>query len=172
MNNSEITIDVSVTRTPRRFAQWVTTMYKELYKTEIEIQELTDLSSFRDKKFVEQLDRLICQQIPPTKDIQRIWNQARKQTLFVKSRKRELSDGRKLAAMILREKKFTLTGIGLIMGKDHSTIIHNIASAESLLETDSIFRRMYHNVKFALDYEKTVRTSSEKEIDSQSTIRA
>lgn len=172
MIHKELTIPVSSVRTPQRFTQWFTTMYEQLFKTNIEVRDLGDLSNYRNQKFIELVDRLICEQIPPTPEIKKHWEKAGKKTLFVKSRKRELVDGRKLAAMIFREKKFTLTSIGLLMGKDHSTIIHNLESASNLMEYDSTFRRMYHNVKFALNYEKTLRISGEQEADTESAVRA
>ncbi|MFM1810051.1 MAG: hypothetical protein RLZZ382_1276 [Bacteroidota bacterium] len=156
MNTPELTIPASSIRTPQRFAQWFTTMYEELFKTNIEIHEIADLSHFKSTRFIEQIDKLICEQLPQSGKVQEIWENAGKKTLFVKSRKRELVDGRKLACVILREKKYTLSTIGLIMDQDHSTIIHSLQSAENLMETDFDFRRMYHNVKFALDYEKII----------------
>jgi len=172
MNTQEITIPASSIRTPQRFTQWFTTMYEELFKTNIEIREAVDPSFFRSTRFIEQLDQLICDQLPLTDKLRDIWKAAGKRTLFVKSRKRELVDGRKLASMILREKKFTLNTIGLIMDQDHSTIIHSLTSAENLMETDSDFRRMYHNVKFALDYEKFIHATAVQTDDAQPAVLA
>lgn len=172
MIHKELTIPVSSVRTPQRFTQWFTTMYEQLFKTNIEVRDLGDLSIYQSKRFIELVDRLICDQLPATTEIKKVWLKAGKKTLFVNSRKRELVDGRKLAAMIFRERKFTLTSIGLLMGKDHSTIIHNLESASNLMEYDPSFRRMYHNVKFALDYEKTIRVSDQQETHSQPALRA
>ena len=172
MIHKELTIPVSSVRTPQRFTQWFTTMYEELFKTNIEVRDLGDLNSYRTQKFIETVDRLICDQIPATPEIKKAWEKAGKKTLFVNSRKRELVDGRRLASMIFRERKFTLTSIGLIMGKDHSTIIHSLESASNLMEYDAAFRRMYNTVKFALDYEKTIRISAEKEANTEPALRA
>jgi hypothetical protein len=165
MNTNEITIPVTSVRTPQRFSQWFTTVYEQLFKSSVEIKDIGDITKYRNGKMVEQIDRLICEQIPATKEIKEIWLKAGKKSIFVNSRKRELSDGRKLAAVLLREKKYTLVSIGMIMGKDHSTIIHSLESAENLMDTDASFRRMYNNVKFALNYEEVIRPSDQATVN-------
>jgi hypothetical protein len=145
-------------------------MYKEMFKTDIQVRELQDLYTYRNAKFIDLIDRVICNHIHPTPEIQAVWKKHGKKTLFVKSRKRELVDGRVMACMLLREKKFKLTAIGSIMSRDHSTIIHNLQSGENLLDTSASFRRMYHNVKFEIDYENIIRPTSKEAIDSESVV--
>lgn len=60
--------------------------------------------------------------------------------LLSKNRYRELVDGRKIAAFLLRKAGYTLKYTGIILGgRDHTTIIHLVGQYEDHLFFDSEF---------------------------------
>jgi hypothetical protein len=65
-------------------------------------------------------------------------------TISTKSRKRELVELRMIFCAIARMMKFTHSSIGLHLGnRNHTTIIHNIATFANLIETHEAFRQKY-----------------------------
>ncbi len=73
--------------------------------------------------------------------------------ILEKTRKREYSDGRKIASMLLRD--YTLSSmeiIGIKLGNyNHSTIVHNIKKASYLLEYDKIFKSKFKLCKVEVE---------------------
>jgi chromosomal replication initiator protein len=70
-----------------------------------------------------------------------------------KSRKRKLSEARKLYCYFMRTKlKWELKEIGeTIGGRDHTTVIHNINVYKDLYETDDDFRYKADNISEELE---------------------
>lgn len=70
-----------------------------------------------------------------------------------KSRKRKLSEARKLYCYFMRTKlKWELKEIGeTIGGRDHTTVIHNINVYKDLYETDDEFKFMADNISEELE---------------------
>ena len=70
-----------------------------------------------------------------------------------KSRKRKLSEARKLYCYFMRTKlKWELREIGeTIGGRDHTTVIHNINVYKDLYETDDDFRCKADNISEELE---------------------
>lgn len=68
----------------------------------------------------------------------------KKLTLFSKSRKRELVELRMMFCYIARSMKYKLTAVGQFMGgRDHTTVMHNIATFQNLMETNELFRFLF-----------------------------
>jgi hypothetical protein len=60
--------------------------------------------------------------------------------LFSRKQKTEPVDARKqLASFLYVYLNYSYSHIGLLLGRDHSTIIHNVSSHESLLDTDKVY---------------------------------
>ena len=72
--------------------------------------------------------------------------------LLSKARQRELVDARKAFfyfALQIRDRQKrqdSLVSIGKMLGKDHSTVIHSVKQANSLIETDDEFRNKVSRV--------------------------
>lgn len=84
--------------------------------------------------------------------------------LRLKSRKLEYVEARCVFCYIAREDmRFTLSGIGKFLNKDHTSIIHMNKRASDLLETEDRFYNLYKETKDNLNntYDKTVAEYSE-----------
>lgn len=67
------------------------------------------------------------------------------------SRKPELVAGRHIAAGLLKEHtKLNLTEIGLLIGRDHSTVVYSIKMYEQRMEVDKKFRGVVEKIKAKL----------------------
>lgn len=64
------------------------------------------------------------------------------------SRKRTFVEIRYLTMLVVKKKypKYTFDKIGLYFGKDHSTVIHGINTANDLIKTDKNFRDIAENI--------------------------
>jgi hypothetical protein len=173
MNNQEtLSIPYSVFKTSSRFKQWFATTYRELFNKDIHMRECDNFNTWETNEITELLDRLICEELPMTHRLIQIWKKENKgkPSLIIKSRNRELADGRKLMSLFLRNLGYSYTAIGAIMDKDHSTIIHSVNTANDLLKTDANFRRIYYNVKHALEYENSFRPFNIQGDNTKSTL--
>jgi hypothetical protein len=63
-----------------------------------------------------------------------------------KNRCRSYVDARAIFSHISKQHDFTLKSIGKYIRRDHTTIIHHIRKAESLLQTDPYFAKKYNRV--------------------------
>jgi hypothetical protein len=63
--------------------------------------------------------------------------------VFVDCRERAFVDARVVFASLLHEQGLGPTRIGLILGRNHSTVLHYFRKAEALLQTDPVFRQRY-----------------------------
>ena len=67
--------------------------------------------------------------------------------LLERTRKMIIVDARRLAAKILRDRNYTFSAIGRMLGNlNHASIIHYCRSAENLIQTDQVFRTSYENI--------------------------
>lgn len=69
--------------------------------------------------------------------------------IISKSRKREVSDARKIFYHVACHKigrALTLTELGVFLNRDHSTVLHNRTQAETLLQIDKKFNEQYNRV--------------------------
>ena len=79
-------------------------------------------------------------------------------TLVTKSRKRELVELRMMFCYLARSMKYKLEAIGNYLGgKDHTTVMHNVASFINLMETNENFRSKFLHI---LNYIKENHESS------------
>lgn len=85
-----------------------------------------------------------------------------------KNRFVELVDARKIYSILMYERNHPLVGIGRILNKHHSSVIHYIKSAEDLLTTDPEFRDKYIRVKdeFSLQKPDDFQSAVVKETDT------
>lgn len=68
-------------------------------------------------------------------------------TLVSKSRKRELVELRMMFCYLTRSMKYKLETIGdYLGGKDHTTVMHNVASFINLIETNDNFRSKFLHI--------------------------
>ena len=61
--------------------------------------------------------------------------------VFTTCRERKYVDARITFSKLLNEQGYGCSQIGLILGRDHSTIIHYLNRGEALFETDKSFRK-------------------------------
>lgn len=67
--------------------------------------------------------------------------------LFSKSRKREVVELRMIFCFIARQMKYTCTTVGRFIGnRDHTTVLHNVATFRNLIETNEVFREKYTQI--------------------------
>lgn len=63
--------------------------------------------------------------------------------VFTKCRERKFVDARITFAKLLQEQGYGCSQIGLLLGRDHSTIIHYFRKGEELIEVNPSFRKRY-----------------------------
>lgn len=63
-----------------------------------------------------------------------------------KSQKQDLADIRHLTCLILRENNYTLTRIGRIVQRDHSTVMYSIEKARDLISLEPKYRILYKDI--------------------------
>jgi len=68
------------------------------------------------------------------------------EALKSKNRCRDYVDARTIFSHISKQHDFTLKSIGRYIRRDHTTIIHHVRKAESLLQTDPFFANKYNRV--------------------------
>lgn len=74
-----------------------------------------------------------------------------KKALIGRGRPRELVEARHIAFYLMRKLTgLTLTQIGEIFNRDHSTVIYGIETCEDLMEVDIPFQRKVYRVKSLL----------------------
>lgn len=67
--------------------------------------------------------------------------------LFSKSRKREVVELRMIFCFIARQMKYTCTSVGQYIGnRDHTTVLHSVATFRNLIETNEVFREKYTRI--------------------------
>ena len=62
-------------------------------------------------------------------------------------RKRESVEARMVFSCILKDMGYSLSSIGRVLGKHHTTVIHYIRSLDDLVETNSFFLKKYLKCK-------------------------
>lgn len=83
-------------------------------------------------------------------------------------RNRPIADGKKVLQYLLRKKhQLSLKTIGrLTGGYDHSSVVHNLAECESLLESDKNFLTRFNKIILKVsEYETEKNTNSISEFD-------
>jgi hypothetical protein len=74
--------------------------------------------------------------------------------LFSRKKKTEYVDARKqLASFLYVYLNYSYSHIGLLLGRDHSTMIHNVSSHESLLDIDKVYCDKFFKVIDAVKIE-------------------
>ena len=69
-----------------------------------------------------------------------------------KKRDRDYAYARHMICLLLRERTLlTLTRIGYMLNRDHTTIIYSVKSAGNLIETYDLYRAKYHNITKRLE---------------------
>lgn len=67
--------------------------------------------------------------------------------IMAKGRHRPIVEARHIAMHLMRKSAgMTLVAIGDLFDRDHSTVINSIKVAESLIETDRSFEKMYNGI--------------------------
>jgi hypothetical protein len=67
--------------------------------------------------------------------------------LFSKSRKREVVELRMIFCFIARQMQYTCSSVGKYVGnRDHTTVLHNVATFKNLIETSEVFREKYTQI--------------------------
>jgi chromosomal replication initiator protein len=106
------------------------------YKTALRFIELEMQPKTLPKNFEENVINTVC-----------FYCKITKSELLERTRKMIIVDARKLVSKILRDRNYTFSAIGRILGNlDHASIIHYCRSAENLIETDNVFRTSYENI--------------------------
>ena len=106
------------------------------YETALRFIELEMQPKTLPKNFEEDVINTVCSYCKITK-----------LELLERTRKMTIVDARKLVAKILRNKNYTFSAIGRMLGNlDHASIIHYCRSAENLIQTDQVFRTSYENI--------------------------
>ena len=106
------------------------------YKTALRFIELEMQPKTLPKNFEEDVINTVCSYCEITK-----------LELLERTRKMTIVDARRLAAKILRDRNYTFSAIGRMLGNlDHASIIHYCRSAENLIQTDEVFRTSYENI--------------------------
>ena len=106
------------------------------YKTALRFIELEMQPKTLPKNFEEDVINTVCSYCEITK-----------LELLERTRKMTIVDARRLAAKILRDRNYTFSAIGRMLGNlDHASIIHYCRSAENLIQTDQVFRTSYENI--------------------------
>lgn len=71
----------------------------------------------------------------------------RKIHLFAKNRKREVVELRMMFCYIARQMMYTYASIGEYMrNRDHTTVLHNVATFKNLMETNEDFKERYTRI--------------------------
>jgi chromosomal replication initiator protein len=71
----------------------------------------------------------------------------KKLSLFSKSRKREIVELRMMFCFLARSMKYKLSTIGSFLGgRDHTTVMHNVATFINLMETNDQFRSLFQEI--------------------------
>jgi hypothetical protein len=83
----------------------------------------------------------------------------RKHALGSHSRSRPLPELRFIFCHIARSMRYNLKEIGQYLGgRDHTTVLHGLATFKNLYETDEIFKKRYHDIINAIkkEYESSI----------------
>ena len=71
----------------------------------------------------------------------------KKLTLLSKSRKREVVELRMMFCYLARSMRYTLNTVGMFLnGRDHTTVIHSVATFINLMETSEGFRKQFLDI--------------------------
>ena len=106
------------------------------YETALRFIELEMQPKTLPKNFQEDVINTVC-----------FYCKITKLELLERTRKMIIVDARKLVAKILRDRNYTFSAIGKLLGNlDHASIIHYCNSAENLIKTDKVFRTSYENI--------------------------
>jgi len=106
------------------------------YKTALRLIELEMQPKALPKNFEEDVIITVC-----------FYCKITKLELLERTRKMIIVDARRLVAKILRDRNYTFSAIGKLLGNlDHSSIIHYCKSAENLIKTDKVFRTSYEDI--------------------------
>ena len=106
------------------------------YKTALRLIELEMQPKALPKNFEEDVIITVC-----------FYCKITKLELLERTRKMTIVDARKLVSKILRDRNYTFSAIGKLLGNlDHSSIIHYCKSAENLIKTDKVFRTSYEDI--------------------------
>ena len=106
------------------------------YQTALRFIELEMQPKTLPKNFEEDVINTVC-----------VYCKITKSELLERTRKMTIVDARRLVAKILRERNYTFSAIGKLLGNlDHASIIHYCRSAENLIKTDKVFRTSYENI--------------------------
>ena len=82
--------------------------------------------------------------------------------LMANNRKRCVVEARMVYSNILREYSYSLSKIGISLGKDHTTIIHYVSELRKLLDTDNELFKKYNKCREMFMQEKDPMISTEK----------
>jgi len=63
--------------------------------------------------------------------------------VFTTCRERKYVDARITFSKLMNEQGYGCSQIGLILGRDHSTVLHYFRKGEELIETNRTFRKRY-----------------------------
>ena len=106
------------------------------YQTALRLIELEMHPKTLPKNFEENVINTVC-----------FYCKITKLELVERTRKINIVDARKLVAKILRDRNYTFSAIGRMLGNlDHSSIVHYCKSAENLITTDKVFRTSYEDI--------------------------
>jgi len=106
------------------------------YQTALRLIELEMQPKTLPKNFEEDVINTVC-----------FYCKITKSELLERTRKMTIVDARKLVAKILRDRNYTFSAIGKLLGNiHHASIIHYCRSAENLITTDKVFRTSYEDI--------------------------
>ena len=106
------------------------------YKTALRFIELEMQPKTLPKNFEEDVINTVCSYCEITK-----------LELLERTRKMTIVDARRFAAKLLRDRNYTFSAIGRMLGNlNHASIIHYCRSAENLIQTDQVFRTSYEHI--------------------------
>jgi chromosomal replication initiation ATPase DnaA len=106
------------------------------YKTALRLIELEMQPKALPKNFEEDVIITVC-----------FYCKITKLELLERTRKMTIVDARKLVSKILRDRNYTFSAIGKLLGNiHHASIIHYCRSAENLITTDKVFRTSYEDI--------------------------
>jgi len=106
------------------------------YQTALRVIELEMQPKALPKNFEEDVINTVC-----------FYCKITKSELIERTRKMIIVDARKLVSKILRDRNYTFSAIGGMLGNlNHASIIHYCRSAENLITTDNVFRTSYENI--------------------------
>lgn len=106
------------------------------YQTALRLIELEMQPKALPKNFEEDVIITVC-----------FYCKITKLELLERTRKMTIVDARKLVSKILRDRNYTFSAIGKLLGNiHHASIIHYCRSAENLITTDKVFRTSYEDI--------------------------